>query len=296
MQEIARDVAVVPMLIANAYLVGNSSRWVLVDSGIPGNSGRIRQAAEARFGPNSTPRAIILTHGHFDHAGSSGPLADFWGVKVYVHALEVPYLAGRSQYPTLDSTGPGFFSALSRVFPTRTVNLGDRLIPLEMNCPAPGMPDWEIHFTPGHSPGHVSFFRRSDAVLLAGDAVTTMDLDSMIGTLIKRKQICRPPIPATTNWENARRSVQLLATLRPDTIAAGHGSPMHHATAELEALAANFPIPSHGRYVTQPARADETGVTYLPPKPPDAVPKIAAAIGIGLAIGFAAASVSRKRE
>ena len=85
----------------------------------------------------------------------------------------------------------------------------------------PGLPDWEIIDTPGHTPGHVSFFRRSDAVLLAGDAVTTMNLDGFIDTVTRRREVCRPPVPATLNWEDARRSVKLLANLRPSLIRSG---------------------------------------------------------------------------
>lgn len=266
MHEIARDVAVIPMLIANAYLVGNLRSWVLVDCGIPGSRRRIRRAVAKRFGAGAKPRAILLTHGHFDHAGSAGTLADQWRVPIYVHPLEFPYLTGRSSYPPLDSTPPGFFSGLSRFFPSRTVNLGDRLERLEPGCPLPVMEDWECHYTPGHTLGHVSFFRRDDAVLLAGDAVTTMNLDSLVGTITKRRELCRPPAPATMDWEQARRSVQLLAGLRPRVIAAGHGAPMDGAADELQRLADHFRAPARGRYVSEPVRADESGVTYLPPK------------------------------
>src|SRR5689334_22701701 len=58
MQEIAAGVAVIPTLIANAYLVGDSSHWVLVDSCTPGNGRRIRRAAARHFGAASRPRAI----------------------------------------------------------------------------------------------------------------------------------------------------------------------------------------------------------------------------------------------
>jgi glyoxylase-like metal-dependent hydrolase (beta-lactamase superfamily II) len=267
MHEIARDVAVVPMLIANAYLVGDRRSWVLVDCGIPGSQRRIRRAVEKRFGTAAKPRAILLTHGHFDHAGSAGPLADQWGVPIYVHPLEFPYLTGRSSYPPLDSTPPGFFSALSCLFPSRTVNLGDRLERLEPGGLLPVLEDWECLCTPGHTLGHVSFFRRDDAVLLAGDALTTMNLDSLVATITKRRELCRPPVPATMDWERARRSVQLLAGLRPRVIAAGHGAPMEGAADELQRLADHFPIPARGRYVREPVRADENGITYLPPKP-----------------------------
>jgi glyoxylase-like metal-dependent hydrolase (beta-lactamase superfamily II) len=290
--EIARDLAIVPMTIANAYLAGTRESWVLMDAGVRGNERRIRQAAEQRFGPGAKPRAILLTHGHFDHAGSAPGLADFWGVPVYAHRLEFPYLTGKTHYPPLDPTGPGFFSFLSRFFPSTTVNLGGRLAEL-----AEQLLDWECIHAPGHTPGHVAFFRRGDGALIAGDAVTTMSLDSLLGALIKRPELCRPPVPATTNWQNAHESVRKLADLRPSLIAAGHGPPMRDAADQLRSLADNFPIPSRGRYVADAVRADENGIVYLPPKPPDPVGKIAAGVAIGLGIaGIAAAAISRRRK
>jgi len=254
------------MLIANAYLVGSASSWVVVDCGIPGSDRAIVRAAAKRFGPDSAPKAIVLTHGHFDHAGAAPVLSDRWSVPVYAHKLEFPFLTGRSHYPPLDGTPPGFFCWLSRFFPTRTVLLDGRLAELDLARLPQGLEDWECLPTPGHTMGHVAFFRRQDGVLLAGDAVTTMDLDSVTGTLLKRRRICRPPVPATMDWVQARRSVELLASLRPQGVAAGHGAPIPNAADELVRFAKNFPVPQRGRYVREPVRADETGVTYLPPE------------------------------
>ena len=243
MREIAPGVAFVPTLIANAYLAGDAQSWVLVDACPPGNERRIRRAAERRFGRGSRPRAILLTHGHFDHAGSAGPLADLWGVPIYAPALEIPYLTGKRRYPPFDLNPPGFFTRIARFFPITTVDLGTRVRALEPGRSVPGLPDWEMIETPGHTPGHVSFFRRSDAVLLAGDAVTTMNLDSFIDTVTRRRKVCRPPVPATLNWEDARRSVKLLASLRPSLIGAGHGLPVNNAADALSHLAENFRRP-----------------------------------------------------
>jgi glyoxylase-like metal-dependent hydrolase (beta-lactamase superfamily II) len=246
MQEIARGVAVVPTLIANAYLVGDRAAWVLVDTCTPGNEQRIRRAAEQRFGRGACPCAIVLTHGHFDHAGSAGPLADAWGVPIYAHSRELTYLTGESHYPPMNLAPPGFFTRLARFFPTRTVNLGPRVAALPPSRTIPGLADWETIETPGHTPGHVSFFRRSDRFLMAGDAVTTMNLDSFWGTVAKRRQVCRPPVPATIDWKDARRSVQLLAALAPAWIAAGHGAPMNDVSGELARLAEHFAAPPGG--------------------------------------------------
>jgi glyoxylase-like metal-dependent hydrolase (beta-lactamase superfamily II) len=232
MQEIVSGVAVIPTLIANAYLVGDRASWVLVDACMPGNERRIERAAARRFGRSSRPRAILLTHGHRDHAGSAGPLADAWGVRVYAHPLEIPYLTGQAHYPPFNLSSPGFFTSIARFFPTETVNLGARVEPLTPGKPLPGLPDWEPIETHGHTPGHVSFFRRADRVLLAGDAVTTMNLDSFWETIFKRKKLCRHPVQATMNSKDARRSMELLAEFRPEWIAAGHGTPLRGATRE----------------------------------------------------------------
>lgn len=238
MREIAPEVAIVPGIIANAYLVGSSASWWLVDAATPRDTAKIRRAAEARFGAGAKPRAILLTHGHFDHAGSAPALSDQWGVPVFAHPAELPFLTGAARYPPLDTSKPGFFSKLARFFPSTTVDLGKRVREL-----AEGIPGWEILETPGHTPGHVSFFRRSDGVLLAGDALTTMDLDSFWGTILKRPKVCRPPTPATHDWKNARLSVERLAKLKPSLIAAGHGVPMRGAADELQCLASDFRVP-----------------------------------------------------
>ncbi|HEV2446375.1 MAG TPA: MBL fold metallo-hydrolase [Candidatus Sulfopaludibacter sp.] len=238
MREIAAEVAIIQGIIANAYLVGRRESWVLVDSATPGSEGKILRAARARFGADSKPRAILLTHGHFDHAGSAPALAAHWNVPVFAHKLELPYLTGEAHYPPLDTSKPGFFSKLARFFPSSTVDLSGTVRELG------GAPEgWETLETPGHTPGSVSFYRRANGVLLAGDAATTMDLDSFWGTLRKHPKVCRPPVPATTDWEKARESVRLLAALRPSVIAAGHGHPMHGAAEELETLARDFRIP-----------------------------------------------------
>ena len=297
MQEIAHGVAVVPMSIANAYLVGDAQAWVLVDSGTAGNAQHIKEAAETRFGPGAKPRAIVLTHGHFDHAGSSPELAQQWNVNVYAHRLELPYLTGKWSYPPVDVTAPGAFSFLARFFPSRSVNLGNRVREWNGDLSAFGIGGWRAIHTPGHTPGHFSFFRAEDKVLLAGDAVATMNLDNIIEIFTRPPKLCRPPAPATYDWQQARDSVQQLAALKPFLVAAGHGVPMGGASDALQQLADHFPIPEHGRYVSEPARFDENGIVYLPPKPPDRL--VRATVGVTAAaatIALAAILLHKPRK
>ena len=295
-REIAAGVGHLAVSIANIYFVdGTDGRWVLVDTGLPGKAGIIRDAAESRYGPGARPEAIVLTHGHADHSGSAADLADLWRVPIFAHRLEMPYLTGQSKYPPPDPTAPGFMSFLTRFLKPHPTNLGDRVQPFTAG-ELPGMPRWEWIHTPGHAPGHVAFFRPLDATLLAGDALTTMNLDSLLAVVAKKQRVCRPPTPVTYDWRQARDSVRALADLKPFTIACGHGVPMkgNEAGLQLAALARHFPAPRHGRYVPEPARVDETGVVWLPPAPADPMPKVAAAVGVAAATAVVVSAVRRR--
>jgi glyoxylase-like metal-dependent hydrolase (beta-lactamase superfamily II) len=297
-EEMTSGLARLRTLMANIYLVGSpGGPWVLVDTGTPGNAARILDAAERRFGRDARPSAILLTHGHRDHAGSARELAEYWDVAIYAHRLERPYLSGKSAYPPTDPMAGGAFSFLSRFFPSGTVDLGNRLRDLPEGGEAPGLPGWRWHFTPGHAPGHVVFFQQPDRVLLAGDACVTMDLDSAMGIVAQEPRISRPPAPFTYDWDQAQRSVELMADLRPAVIGTGHGEPMFGpaVAAGLADLAQYFPRP-RGRYAIEPARADETGVTFVPPPADDPAPKVAAAVGLA-AVGLGAVLIlSRKPD
>src|SRR2546425_2218184 len=180
---IAPDLGWLPISFVNVYFIGRpGGAWVIVDAGLPRCADQIIAAAEARFGAGARPEAILLTHGHFDHAGSALALAERWDVPIYAHRLEFPYLNGRSSYPPPDPTIGGAIAFLSRFMPSRARDFGGRLRELKPN-EFPGPPGWEWLVTPGHSPGHVSFFRRSGRDGLAGGAVSNMNMDFLCALL-----------------------------------------------------------------------------------------------------------------
>jgi glyoxylase-like metal-dependent hydrolase (beta-lactamase superfamily II) len=250
-KQIASGIYCVPISIANVYFVRSGSNWVLIDTALPSSAAKIRAAAETLFGAGARPASILLTHGHYDHSGAAVDLARMWNVPVYLHRAEVPFCDGSITYPLPDPSVGGFMAFLSRLFPIRKINLEGVARPLDEAQPVPGLPDWECLATPGHSPGHLAFFRPSDRILIAGDACTTVNLDSLWDILAKKQQLARPPAPFTCDWKAARQSVFSLAALDPVVVACGHGVPMTGAdTPQLfRDFAANFPVPAHGRYV-----------------------------------------------
>jgi glyoxylase-like metal-dependent hydrolase (beta-lactamase superfamily II) len=273
-EELTADLARLRIGFVNVYFVGapkgGATPWALVDAGLSMGAAKILGIAADRFGIDSRPAGIILTHGHFDHVGALEALLGVWDVPVYAHTAELPFLTGGADYPPPDPTvGGGLMARLAPLFPERGLNLGDRVRALPSNGDVPGMPGWRWIHTPGHAPGHVSLFRASDRVLLAGDAVCTVKQESAYAVLTQRQELAGPPAYFTIDWDKAERSVATIASLQPLVLASGHGEPMRGESLrdELAALARDFNQrvrPAHGRYVDHPAIADDDTVMALP--------------------------------
>lgn len=269
-EKIAPQVVRVTTGSSNAYILGDAQRWILVDSGAPGSAKTILRAVSEYLGPSATPAAILLTHGHFDISGSALELARRWSVRIHVHKLELPFVNGTSCYPPVDPAVGGFLARLMRFAPNTKIDLSPHVRALTIQ-ELPWMGGWRIIATPGHSPGHISLFRPSDRTLIAGDAITTLNQDSAMAIFSRTPQVLRPPAAFTCDWHAAAQSVHRLAELNPQVLAPAHGLPTsgEEALQQLKQLAENFPVPSYGRYVSEPARTDENGITYLPPPVPD---------------------------
>jgi glyoxylase-like metal-dependent hydrolase (beta-lactamase superfamily II) len=271
---VTADLAYRRLAIVNVVFVGAEGAgdrgWVLIDAGIPGTKAAIRSAAEARFGRAARPAAIVLTHGHFDHVGVLEDLAAEWDAPVWAHALERPYLDGSAAYPAPDpSVGGGLMARISPLYPTSPVNVSDRLRILPEDGSVPPLPGWRWIHTPGHTPGHVSLWRDSDGSLIAGDAFVTTAQESAYAVATQAPEIHGPPMYLTVDWPAAADSVRALAALKPERAITGHGRPLGGPDLRrgLDALAQDFErvaVPEKGRYVAQPARAED-GSAYRAP-------------------------------
>lgn len=258
-QQITPDILMLEFPFVNVLLVGdpntNNGEWVLIGAGMAHTAKDIITAAEGRFGKGSQPKAIILSHAHFDHVGAIFELINQWYSPVFAHVLELPYLTGQADYPPADPTvNDGLIAKISPTFPNKGINLGNRVQALPNDGTIPGMPDWKWVHTPGHSPGHVSFYREKDGTLIAGDAITTLKQDSAESVLSKEKSLNGPPSYFTTDWKSSEASVKTLNDLNPKTVISSHGLPFQgqELTDQLSTLAYNFSanaVPEQGRYV-----------------------------------------------
>ena len=249
------DVTGLRTLIVNVGFIGErgTSDWVLVDTGIHLSQEAIASFAETNF--SGPPLAIFLTHGHFDHVGSIGGLLDRWKVPVFAHEDELPFLTGKADYPPADPTvGGGLMAWISPVYPHKGIDLSGHVQALPQDGSVPYMKEWAWLSTPGHSPGHVSFYRGKDRTLIAGDAFITVKQESALDVMTQNKTIHGPPTYFTPHWEQARDSVKKLEALNPAYVLTGHGQPMEGEELQdgLRYLVTHFDeiaIPDHGRYV-----------------------------------------------
>ncbi|MBB6454737.1 glyoxylase-like metal-dependent hydrolase (beta-lactamase superfamily II) [Salirhabdus euzebyi] len=256
-QEVARDIYCLPIQVVNLCFVGDKEHgWTLVDAGMPRSADDILTAAKERFG-DVPPKAIVLTHGHFDHIGAVVELVEYWNVPVYAHELEIPYLTGQKSYPEPDPTVEGGLVAkMSPYFPNEPINLGNHVEKLPTDGTVPEMPEWKWIHTPGHTPGHVSFYREQDGALIVGDAFITVKQDSLFKVLVQEQEISGPPRYLTPDWDTAWDSVRKLQKLNPTIAVTGHGLPMTGETlaTSLEKLVNNFDeiaIPDYGKYINK---------------------------------------------
>jgi len=232
-------------------------QWVLVDAGLRGSAPRIVREAALRFGSDQPPQAILLTHGHFDHIGALPSLLNRWNVPVYAHPAELPFLNQQTRYPAPDPTvGGGLMSVSSPLYPRQPPRLPTPVHPLPSDGTVPGLPEWKWIPTPGHTPGHVSFWRESDRVLITGDALVSTRQESALAVWRQHIEVRPPPAYFTPDWRTAYDSMRRLRALDPAIAATGHGLPLRrdHWLQELDTLLADFDrrgLPRQGRYVTR---------------------------------------------
>jgi glyoxylase-like metal-dependent hydrolase (beta-lactamase superfamily II) len=254
LREVAPDVAYYTNQIVNLVMIGQpGGEWVLIDAGMPKSGNEIIKAAQERFG--KAPKAIVLTHGHFDHVGSIVDLVLEWRVPVYAHPLEVPFLTGEQAYPDPDtSVEGGMLAKISSYYPNEPVDVHEALQLLSPDGSVPALPGWQWVHVPGHSPGQIALFRASDGILISADAIITVQQDSMYRVLTQKKEVCGPPVYLTTDWNAAFESVQRLHALQPRILVPGHGTAMQGEALQegLQHLVSHWKeeaVPDHGRWV-----------------------------------------------
>jgi glyoxylase-like metal-dependent hydrolase (beta-lactamase superfamily II) len=181
-------------LSENCFIVREkgSDRAVIVDPG--DEAERLVKAAEEL---GVTIEAILLTHTHFDHIGAVAPVAKATGARVYCPELETRVLANIMDFVPWPGFGP--FESYTA---DHTVAGGDELELAGLT--------FDVLFTPGHSPGHVTYSVRGENALLSGD-------------VLFQGSVGRVDLPGG-DWPTLAASLELLVSSFPaeTTVYPGH--------------------------------------------------------------------------
>ncbi len=215
-QPIVAGVYRVPGVVANSYLLVGEAGCALIDAGLPYSHRPILQALQALGYPPTALRDIVITHADRDHMGGAAALRAATGARVIAGALEGEAMAQARETRRVGLPGPmrGAFETATRVLfarvtpvtPDAVVADGDELTSVAR---------LQVLHTPGHTPGHMSFYAPDRGVLFAGDS-----LRSFGGRL-------RASFGANTDNEmQAQESAWRQLTLNPELILAGHGTPV----------------------------------------------------------------------
>lgn len=197
-RELAQDVwqlSGFPPNNVNVYVLGD----VLIDSGLALDRRRIlRQVSDRQLA------AHALTHAHIDHYGSSHAVCERLGIPLWCGARDVEAVESGKMVSSSGRMVPA-----ARAHPVaRALKEGDEVA------------GFAVLDTPGHSPGHVSYWRESDRVLVCGDVMWGYNPFIFAGAIREPFTFVSPD--HRLNRESARR----LAALEPSLVCFGHGPPL----------------------------------------------------------------------
>jgi len=169
----------------NSYLVykEGTGKALLIDPG--DEADRLMQPLAER---DLELEAILLTHCHFDHIGAVAPIARATGAPVYCPEIEVPILADVMTYVPWPGIGP-----YESYDADHTVAGGEHLELAGLGI--------DVLFTPGHSPGHVTYSIPEAGLLLSGD-------------VLFQGSVGRVDLPGG-DWDTLLESIRMLITTLP---------------------------------------------------------------------------------
>jgi glyoxylase-like metal-dependent hydrolase (beta-lactamase superfamily II) len=199
-----------------AFLIEDGRDLTLIDTLYPEDPSVVLSEIRSLGRSPSDLKRIVLTHGHRAHLGGLAALKRASGAKVLSHAWEADIIGGKRKAQPVS------------IIPRRPLRV---YIPFQLGlalgfgahsaCPVDETLDdgaeiggLQVLHTPGHSPGHLSFYSAERDVLISGDAIATWP----------RFEAGWPAF--TLNPAQHRASIRRLAALEPKLVGVGHGNPI----------------------------------------------------------------------
>ena len=210
----------------NFYVIEADGRLTVVDAGVPSSWDSLHALLRAIGRSPDDIEAVVLTHAHFDHVGFAAKAHKELGVPVHVHENDAPLARHPWRY---DFERPPFlyFATQVQALPIVAAFVRTRaFFPAPVKevtrftdgtLDVPGRPN--VVFSPGHTLGHCALHLPDRDVLIAGDAIVTLD------PYTARKGPRLVARAATADVERAGRSLEALAATGATHVLTGHGEP-----------------------------------------------------------------------
>jgi glyoxylase-like metal-dependent hydrolase (beta-lactamase superfamily II) len=212
-KRVIEGVQIVPMGMANAFLIEGDDGLTLIDAGYPNKESAVFGAIRRLGGSPNQLKHLIFTHGHPDHIGSAAAIVRETGATTYMHPLDIPIAESGGPFRPMRGA-PGL---LGQVMCKLFFNPDERMEPIAIDQPlTPGeilpIAGGEVIHTPGHCAGQVALLWHPGRMLFAGDVCTNiMGLGDPVGF---------------ENLNDGRASQRKLASLSFDVAGFGHGAPI----------------------------------------------------------------------
>ena len=232
--DVGDGVHVITHAHVNCYVIEDDDGMALVDAGLPTMWPMLLQLLDDRGRRPEDVRALVLTHGHFDHVGFALQAHKEWGAPVLVHTQDA-YLAAhpyrykpernRFLYPFTHPRSLPLLAGMAAAGALRVKGVsGTRPLKPGSALPVPGRPT--VVHTPGHTDGHCILHLPDRGIVLSGDALVTRDPY----TGISGPQIVASA--ATNNSQQSFASLEAIAATGAAVLLPGHGAPWTHGAAE----------------------------------------------------------------
>lgn len=213
MQQLADDLWLItgfPRYAINAYVAGD----VLIDAMARMDTGRIRKALAGR-----PITAHAITHAHPDHQGASHAICTELQIPFWVPSLDVPPAEDASLIPKRQPKHP-----INTLFGKILAGPGH---PVDRELrEGDDVAGFTVLDTPGHSAGHVSFWREADRTLICGDVLNNQH------PILGFPRGLRQPLDIfTPDPVRNRESIRRLGELEPALVCFGHGPPLRDPAA-----------------------------------------------------------------
>lgn len=197
------------LIMGRVYALESTAGLTLIDAGLGLAAGKVLKQLRAGGHSPSDVKRILITHAHPDHVGGLTKLQAATSAQVVAHPLDWPRLIRQ-------------VSALPDTPAVRCEVQDGETLPEVLN----GL---QVMLTPGHTPGHVSFWQPDRRLLFCGDVV------------MRLPRLRLPFAAFTVDMGENKRSIKKLAELNAEVVCFGHGQPLLHDTAaQLRTFAAKL--------------------------------------------------------